>query len=277
MNFNLRNKWRADNIKDEWFYAHFQAAGSVHEWLSPYIEVKSSRLLDFGCGDGIMALSLALRYKPQVVLGVDVTQTWPSLLNTARREIGLWWLPANLHFKQISPGQSLVPDGPFDAVFSWSTFEHVDRSCLLDVLDDIYKSLRPSGLLFIQIEPLFYSPFGSHLGRFGIQPWAHLLLSEDELKEQVMSFTGMIPAVEIEYHFHINSLEDYKHFIFDEYKKLNQLTAEELIQILTAVGFEILRQARGMVNLDVPPALLKNYRLDDLLTNEINLLAKRPN
>lgn len=273
--FNFRNKWQTNTIKDEWFCAHFHAAGSVYDWLSPYIEIQYARLLDFGCGDGITALSLALRYTPKNVLGVDVTRTWPRLLKTAHREIGLWRLPANLHFRQILPGQTLVPFGPFDAVFSWSTFEHVDRSCLTTVLSDLYMAMRPNSLLFIQIEPLFYSPFGSHLGRFGIKPWAHLLLSEDELERQVMSFSGVIPSIEIEYNFHVRNLETYKQFIFDEYKKLNKLTAEELIQLIRATGFEIVRETRGRVNIDVPGILLQQYNLDDLLTNEINLLAKR--
>lgn len=275
--FEREPSWHSDTISDEWFSAHFHAAAIVYDWLSPHLEIRRSCVLDFGCGDGIMALALALRYTPQKVLGVDITRTWPRLLRTARREIELSHLPANLRFRRIRPGQTLSTFGSFDAVFSWSAFEHIDRAFLLPVLKDIYMALRPGGLFFIQIEPLFYSPFGSHLGRFGIQPWAHLLLSEDELERQILSFSGTIPAVEIEYNFHVRNLEAYKRFIFGEYKKLNRITVEELIDFIVIAGFEILRENRGSSNLDIPEILLQQYRKNDLLTNEIDLLVKRLN
>jgi len=272
----VKPSWRGDTIKDEWFRAHFcNAAGAVHEWLSQHIKIEHSHLLDFGCGDGITDLAMVLRYAPQGVLGVDITRTWPRLLQIARREIQLSHLPVNLQFRQIRPGEMLAAFGQFDATFSWSTFEHVNRSLLLPILGDLHATLKPGGLLFIQIEPLFYSPFGSHLRRFGIQPWAHLLLSEAELEQQVLSFSGEIPTEEIEYNFQVRSFGDYKRFIFGEYKKLNRLTADELIDVVSTAGFEILRETRGRSNLDAPEILRQQYSLDNLLINEVALLAKR--
>ncbi len=47
---------------------------------------------------------------------------------------------------------------------SWSTFEHVQRDQLAPIFRDLlHACLRPGGYFFVQIEPLFYSPFGSHL------------------------------------------------------------------------------------------------------------------
>ena len=176
--------WSSENISDQWFKDHFEcAAPIIHEWLSAEMEMAGASLLDFGCGDGITDLAIALKYRPKNVIGVDITSTFTNLDEIAARQIGLNRFPKNLSFQKIAPGQSLAHTLKVDAIFTWSAFEHIERPFLDMVVADLFDLLPQGGLFFLQIEPLYYSPFGSHLGRFIKQPWAHLLLDEETLKK----------------------------------------------------------------------------------------------
>ncbi|MDB5850719.1 MAG: Methyltransferase type 11 [Rhodoferax sp.] len=67
-------------------------------------------------------------------------------------------------------------------------------------------------------------------------------------------------------------VEGYKKFVFNEYLALNQLTADQLVELMTSVGFRVVRQERRRMELDIPEALQGRFASDDLLTNEIFLL-----
>ena len=259
-----------------WFAAHFEHVPSVlASFLERHLALRGARLLDLGCGDGIVDLAMALRWGPARMLGVDIESTWRHLERIARKELRIDGWPGNLAFRTISPGESLVPFGPFDAIFSWSAFEHFDRALVPSVLRDCREALRPGGLLFVQVEPLYYSPYGSHLHRFGQAPWAHLSSSEAEVENLVNSYSGAIPPEDREINFEIRPFEEYKRFIFAEYLKLNRLTAQELADWVRAAGFEVLQERRNRVANTPPPHLLARHSLADLLTNEIMLLARR--
>jgi len=123
---------------------------------------------------------------------------------------------------------------------------------------------------------LYYSPFGSHLGRFIKQPWAHLLLDEETLKRTVLEYSDDIPANEKEYNFYVRTFEEYKAFIYGEFLKLNKLTAGELVDLFYSHGFKEIRKKSYKVALPVPDILITKYPEEDLLTNEIRLLLQKP-
>jgi SAM-dependent methyltransferase len=261
----------------EWFQAHFSfAATRMGGLLAPHVELRGSHILDLGCGDGILDLGLALRYGPSHVMGIDVMPPAIGLAGLARREIGLEALPRNLSFSQITVGAPLADFGPCDVVVSWSAFEHIDRAWLTPILKDCFEVLRPRGLLFIQIDPLYYSPFGSHLARFGQAPWEHLALDQHRLEERVMAYAGPIAADELDTNYEACGLEAWKRHIVDEYRKLNRLTPDEIATMVRAAGFETLRELRTRCTLDPPPQLLEKHSRVDLMTSEIILIARRP-
>jgi hypothetical protein len=75
-----------------------------------------------------------------------------------------------------------------------------------------------------------------------------------------------------------SSFEDAKRYLVKEYKTLNRIKGEELIEFVSASGFEIqsitLKRERKLVP---DGRLLERYPLDLLLTKEIVLLAQRSN
>lgn len=270
--------WDASRISDEWFRAHFDyAADVVNHWVGSVLDIPTAKLLNFGCGDGITDLSLVLRRGATCIHGVDIRQEYKKLPRIAREQLGMSRIPSALTFETITPGAPLAGKRPLvDGIMSWSTFEHVQRDQLAPILRDLYECLRPGGYFFIQIEPLFYSAYGSHLRRYNEVPWHHLLSSEEDLWRGIEAHQGPISAEETDFGFADFGVEGYKRFVFKEYLALNRLTADELVAITQQQGFEVVRQERRTLDLPVPVELCSKYPEDDLRTNEIFLLLRRP-
>ena len=266
--------WDAKHITDEWFRAHFDyAADVVQHWVGGVLDLPTARLLNFGCGDGITDLALMLRHGATAIHGVDIRREYAKLPRIAREQLGMSRIPAGMTFETIQPGAPLAGRQPLvDGIMSWSTFEHVQRDQLAPIFSDLYACLRPGGYFFIQIEPLFYSPFGSHLRRYIETPWQHLLVSEDDLWRAIEQHKGPMAADEVDFGFADFGVDGYKKFVFNEYRALNRLTADELVEITTSAGFKLVRQERRSVDMEIPQALRGKYPDELLLNNEIFLL-----
>ncbi len=269
--------WDASCITDEWFRAHFDyAADVVHQWLGSALDMHTARLLNFGCGDGITDLALVLRHGATAIHGVDIRQEYAKLPHIAREQLGMTRLPVALSFETIAPSAPLAGRHQgVDGIMSWSTFEHVQRNQLLPILSDLHACLRPGGLFFLQIEPLFYSPFGSHLRRYIETPWQHLLVPEEELWRAIDAHAGPIAADEVDFGFADFGVEGYKRFVFKEYGQLNRLTADELVALTEQAGFTVERQERRSVELPPPSDLVARYGEALLRNNEIFLLLRK--
>ncbi|RYH53816.1 MAG: class I SAM-dependent methyltransferase, partial [Alcaligenaceae bacterium] len=208
--------------------------------------------------------------------GVDIRQEYAKLPRIAREQLGMTRIPSALTFETIRPGTPLAArHRGLDGIMSWSTFEHVQRDQLDPILRDLHVCLRPGGFLFIQIEPLFYSPFGSHLRRYDDVPWHHLLASEDELWKVIQAHEGPIDAAEVDFGFADFGVDGYKKFVFNEYLALNRLTADELVGIATGAGFQVARQERRHMDMPIPAELVGRYPDDWLLNNEVFLLLTK--
>ncbi|MFT3778196.1 MAG: class I SAM-dependent methyltransferase [Ottowia sp.] len=269
-----RAPWDAGRIGDEWFRAHFfHAADLVAQWLGGALRLPTARLLNFGCGDGITDLALVLRHGATAIHGVDIRREYAKLPRIAREQLGLARLPAALTFETIAPGAPLAGrHAGVDGIVSWSTFEHVARAQLPPILRDLHACLRPGGVFFLQIEPLFHSPWGSHLRRYDDVPWHHLLASEDELWQAMEAYQGELQPDEVDFGFADFGPEGYKRWVFSEYQALNRLTADELVELAVRAGFTVRRQERRQVDLPIPEALLGRYPEALLRNNEILLL-----
>lgn len=267
--------WRADKMTDAWFSAHFNyAADVVVEWVGVE-RLRDAHILDFGCGDGITALGLILRHGANHITGIDISETHRGLAKLAHREIGLASLPKKLDFQKIKAGEPFKLSRPCDLIISWSTFEHIELRYLGGILQNLHQQLSVDGLFFLQINPLYFSPFGSHLSRFKLPPWTHLLCSSSLVTNAVMDFEGNIPADEIEENFHTRDFKAYKTFVLNEFHQLNRLTTSELVQRLTEHGFEVIREAYGKVDISPPHSLMDRFSQHDLVTDEVRLLLRK--
>jgi SAM-dependent methyltransferase len=76
--------------------------------------------------------------------------------------------------------------GTFDLILSLSTFEHF-FNCP-QVLREMYRVLKPGGIVLINFQPIWTSSCGHHLHHIPVMdevipPWAHLLWSEESMLE----------------------------------------------------------------------------------------------
>lgn len=221
-------------------------------------------LLDFGCGQGIKTLSMALRYPDSQVVGVDITEAFSQASKFASDQLGMSRLPDNLEFRKISPGQSLASVARPDFIYSWSVLEHVERRILPDIIRDMYESLNDGGIVFTQIAPLFFSPFGSHLRDFLAEPWAHLIHTHAALRQKVVDVAGL-------------SLDESnrRKWMFDRYEELNRISAAELLRYFAQGGFRLGSEELKRVDMPPPAFLLEAYGEDSLRINEVFLVHAR--
>jgi ubiquinone/menaquinone biosynthesis C-methylase UbiE len=128
-------------------------------------------VLDFGCGWGGETLWLAKHVRS--VVGVDIEAAAIEQANRASAASRA----ANCRFVQASSGVLPFPDRSFDAVFSTNTFEHVMD--LDTAFAELFRVLRPGGVVLSRFGPLFFSPQGYHLYWACQVPYAHLLFGLD--------------------------------------------------------------------------------------------------
>lgn len=263
------------NIVDPWFASHYDYAPKIIlSYLKPHLLGHDNHILDFGCGDGIMALGFQ-QISKNTVTGIDLSDSFKYLSQVAKKNVSLSSLPANLNFLQIE-NNTLFPfdDNSFDGIYSWSVFEHVNN--IHQELYNLFRILKPGGKLFIQIEPLFFSPYGSHLKRLIDEPWAHLLYDEPTLIKKVMAAKDNIAPKEQDMLYQKNEFEAVKEYLISEYKKLNRVTSEELLVYVQQTGFKIIRkESMRLENYKIPQKLLDKFTKTDLLTNEIRFLLSK--
>jgi SAM-dependent methyltransferase len=214
-----------------WFFRHFDhAARTIIHLFFQRDERLRGRILDVGCGDGITDLGIALRMRPEQLIGIDPFRGYERLESICREH----HLPESL---MHPPGLSFRPDDAnaldfdddaFDVVLSWGSLEHIaggyDRA-----LAEIRRVLRPGGLFFAH-PGLFYGSVGNHLGEFFDDPWIHLKIDRDELRQRVLAGRPryMDRAGEE------SSCEDYWRW----YTELNPITVDGFERELRAMAME---------------------------------------
>ena len=258
-----KSAWSCDSIKDEVRRTKFiTLPATIAEWVGDYTPLADAEILDFGCGEGITALGLALQYAPARVVGVDIMPDPERCLPIARTELGLSSLPDNLELHRVKPGYLHNANDSFDVIYSWSVFEHVDMRVIDDVIELLYKSLKPDGVVFIQIAPLYYSSEGSHLYDFIREPWGHLLHQSNIYHEKLVSAKNI-------------DSEDLRKSLASTYTTLNRITVPELERRFTNKNFEIIRKYTTRDELDPPDSLTEIYNRDVLTTNQVVLLLRK--
>lgn len=110
-------------------------SGAVMEWLSPR---PGERILDLGCGDGVIAEDLMARGVD--VVGVDASAAFVA----AARARGV--------DARLMDGQGLTFDSEFDAVFSNAALHWMTDAAA--VAAGVWRALRPGGR--------FVAEFGGH-------------------------------------------------------------------------------------------------------------------
>jgi SAM-dependent methyltransferase len=212
-----------------WFRSHYeQAAGEVVEFFGgDGISLKGKRVADVGCGDGITDLGLVARAEPALMVGFDIVETDRSHLAALAAEAGVGYsdgaLPETLEFTTSSETGLPAEDQSFDYVLSWSAFEHILEP--VPVLREIRRILTDEGVLFIQLWPFYDSAHGTHLVDWFPEGFAQYRYSDEEILSRMQA--GPNP--------------DAVPGMYEAYRTLNRITADQLFAALRAAGFRVVK------------------------------------
>lgn len=207
---------------DAWFRDHFDhAAGEIVAFLAgDGIDLKGKRVADIGSGDGIIDLGVFLKGQPEMLVGYDVRPTDRVALARTAQAHGMADLPDGARLAFVTSEQAHVPAPPesFDVVFSWSTFEHVyDPPALFR---EIRRIIRPEGVLFLQVWPMFHSFHGGHLWLSVPEPFAHLRHPPHEVEARLDGRPATDPT----------------RTAVDEFRSLNRATLDDLHRAMLVAG-----------------------------------------
>ncbi|MBA2237738.1 MAG: class I SAM-dependent methyltransferase [Lysobacter sp.] len=163
-------------------------------------------------------------------------------------------MPSNLDFHVLDGTSLPFADESMDLIYSWSVFEHIRMDLFPTILQDLRRVLKKDGHLFVQVDPLYFSPRGAHLYGIIDEPWVHLLDQHDVLVDRVMARGKHASAIR-------------------QYETLNRITEPELAEKITSAGFRLLRRHRTDCGLTPPERLLRIYQPEVLTTNTVYMLA----
>jgi len=232
----------------------------VSQWLKDFGGLDGKRIMDFGCGLGTTAASIALTRSPAAVLGVDINDEHKACLADLRRHVSVAELPPNLAFERVLPGE-MPSEGNFDIIYSWSVFEHIDKALYDDVLRKLRDQLAGPGFLFVQIAPLYYSSEGSHLARYGLANWEHLTSQLNHVQKRVFSAEGI-------------SAEE-KNCDWGCFMTLNKVTVDDVVSAVINNGFALERLYMTKEEKLPPEELTRVFREEALTTNQMVALFRK--
>jgi SAM-dependent methyltransferase len=251
-------RWFAE--QPNWWKSHYvDAVDEIVNFLAgDGLSLDGRRVLDLGCGDGIISLGLASRTSVDSVVGLDLEPVDLDFLADKAAKHGVAIDQPRLTFGVTQNTRLALEDQSVDSVITWSVFEHV--SDVPSLLAEIRRVLVPGGLLFIQIWPLFYSEHGSHLWEWFDEPFPHLRLDDEEFRSQLHARIGSSELGEA---------------MLELYASCNRLTLDQLGSSLTGAGFFIAKIETDRTSVHIPSGL-QHIDLSLLTTAGLKLIAVAP-
>ncbi len=127
----------------------YQKEGDLYKDVGPEIKKyakilkrkKYRKVLDLGCGTGRNTIYLAKQ--GFLVYALDISKTGVAITKKKAKSLGL----KNIKFKVADIKHTSYPDNYFDAVLCIFTLSHGLLEDNKDAVDEIYRILKPKGML----------------------------------------------------------------------------------------------------------------------------------
>lgn len=143
--------------------SHYETMAKRFEyWLSPHLQGidAQARVLDYGCGFGLLTNFLARRFTS--TLGVDASAQQVAVAE--RRGLNVQHVPVD-HFEAWVQARS----DAFDVIFLFDVLEHMPPLEQIPFLRRLVSTLAPGGLIFVKV-PNASSPVAM---RWRYIDWTH--------------------------------------------------------------------------------------------------------
>jgi tRNA (cmo5U34)-methyltransferase len=110
------------------------------------VQPRGLRVLDLGCGDGLVAELILQQLPESYVAGTDFS---PPMLEAAAARLRAYPGRYALYRRALDDGSPLAGEGPFDAVIGIQSIHHLDRPGKQALFAWVADHLRPGGLFLL--------------------------------------------------------------------------------------------------------------------------------
>lgn len=167
----------------------------------------------------------------------------------------------------VQNAMSLIyKDNHFDFVCSYNAFEHIPNPTV--ALAECARVLKPGGYLYLTFAPIWTAETGSHFAHVVKEPWAHLLLSNEDFVER-MQHAGASTAEVSDFIYAMNRLR------LDYYLNLFAQTENIGLKKLAFVRWKAPPTDDQESHSKFAECLNLGYSADELLTNGMYLIFQR--
>jgi ubiquinone/menaquinone biosynthesis C-methylase UbiE len=121
------------------YFAQLKAQ-KLKEWSNKYRLASPQKILDFGCGDGIMSYEVKKLFPSTQLYGVD-----PSFesIELAKKNV------PNAHFYTSGTTLSFFESNMFDIIYCAGVFHHIPFDEHDHYLQELHRVLRPGGIIVL--------------------------------------------------------------------------------------------------------------------------------
>lgn len=147
MSINAEEVKKFDSMASQWWDENGNAKPLHHinparlEYIKRYLNDPNSKVMDIGCGAGILTESLVKLF--QNTIGVDAS---PEMIEIAREHAKSQNLNVNYYNSSIEKIIAEISE-PFDAIVCMELLEHLDDPYMF--IKNCYQCLKPGGKLFL--------------------------------------------------------------------------------------------------------------------------------
>ncbi len=146
----------------------------LNRWVAASLQpAPGARILDVGCGTGLLTQAIAEKHSSCEVIGIDASR--PMIEVAHRKRAG-----GRISYRQAVAEDLPFGDGDFDIVTSALFFHHVNRVCKSQALSEARRVLKPGGQLVVADIERPYTALGWLMAVAG---W--LVLLQPEIKENI--------------------------------------------------------------------------------------------
>jgi SAM-dependent methyltransferase len=156
-------------------------------------------VLDVGGGAGMHSAMIASRV--QKVICTDFSDQnarfggeFVKLLHEKFARNGYDFPLVNFEFHTGDATNLIYKDSMFDLVVSFNAMEHIPDPGL--AFSEMFRVVRPGGLIYLTFDPIWTCDSGSHFYHRVPRPWQHLLHSDDEYVDAIISAGGNAEEVD---------------------------------------------------------------------------------